>query len=280
MADPIVLTSIGVVRGGRTRIFEDHWGGVVSRLVLDPSVVDPSATGGLSDFSHIEVVFHFHRETRVPRDATHPRGNPAWPQVGVLAGHSPVRPNHFGVSACALLEVAGLRVHRARARWVPAPKRAWRPAPRRLALGLAVVFLAAAAASGAVALSAEHHLGTARLSDHAIAEVLNAPDAVLLTSRVTAGGTATVVMSRRDRALVFTTAGLPALSAGRYYQLWLMGPAGDRPAGVLPAPDRGMTSLVIATGVTAGDWVGLTVEPAPPARHRTSKPILMLSLAA
>jgi len=175
---------------------------------------------------------------------------------------------------------AFLRVHRARARWVPASKRAWRPAPRRLALGLAVVFLAAAAASGAVALSAEHHLSTARLSDHAIAEVLNAPDAVLLTSRVTAGGTATVVMSRRDRALVFTTAGLPALSAGRYYQLWLMGPAGDRPAGVLPAPDRGMTSLVIATGVTAGDWVGLTVEPAPPARHRTSKPILMLSLAA
>ena len=62
MADPIVLTPIGVVRGGRTRIFEDHWGGVVSRLVLDPAVVDPSATGGLSDFSHIEVVFHFHRE--------------------------------------------------------------------------------------------------------------------------------------------------------------------------------------------------------------------------
>ena len=110
MADPIVLTSIGVVRGGRTRIFEDHWGGVVSRLVLDPAVVDPSATGGLSDFSHIEVVFHFHRETRVPRDATHPRGNPAWPQVGVLAGHSPVRPNHLGVSACALLEVAGLEL--------------------------------------------------------------------------------------------------------------------------------------------------------------------------
>ena len=110
MTDRIVLTPIGVVRGGRTRLFEDHWGPVVSRLVLDPSVVDPAATDGLSEFSHIEVVFHFHQETRVRRGAAHPRGNPAWPPVGVLAGHSPVRPNHLGVSVCALLEVSGLEL--------------------------------------------------------------------------------------------------------------------------------------------------------------------------
>src|SRR5437763_14253705 len=107
MTDRIVLTPIGVVRGGRTRIFEDRWGPVVSRLVLDPSVVHLAATDGLSEFSHIEVVFHFHQETTVRR-AAHPRGNPAWPQVGVLAGHSPVRPNHLGVSVCALLEASGL----------------------------------------------------------------------------------------------------------------------------------------------------------------------------
>ncbi len=107
MTDRIVLTPIGAVRGGRTRIFEDRWGPVVSRLVLDPSVVDPAATDRLSEFSHIEVVFHFHQETRVRRGAAHPRGNPAWPPVGVLAGHSPVRPNHLGVSVCALLEVSG-----------------------------------------------------------------------------------------------------------------------------------------------------------------------------
>ena len=101
MTDRIVLTPIGVVRGGRTRIFEDHWGPVVSRLVLDHTVVDPAATDGLNEFSHIEVVFHFHQETRVRRGAAHPRGNPAWPPVGVLAGHSPVRPNHLGVSVCA-----------------------------------------------------------------------------------------------------------------------------------------------------------------------------------
>ena len=101
---------IGVVRGGRSQIFEDHWGAVVSRLVLEPAVLDRAATDGLSEFSHIEVVFQFHRATRVRRGAAHPRGNPAWPQVGVLAGHSPVRPNHLSVSVCVLLEVAGLEL--------------------------------------------------------------------------------------------------------------------------------------------------------------------------
>ena len=183
--------------------------------------------------------------------------------------------------------------HRAGA-WVAAgPARAPgpRPAPaaaggprhavsRRAALGAAAVFLAAAAASGAVAVSAEHHLGADQARVHAIAEVLNAPDAVMVTARVTGGGTATVVTSRRDRALVFTAAGLPALPAGSCYQLWLMGPTGDRPAVVLPAPDHGMTGPVIATGVKADDWVGLTIRPAGQmSGHLAAQPILMLNVA-
>ena len=155
-----------------------------------------------------------------------------------------------------------------------------RPVGRRIALGLAALSVAAGAAAGAVALTAENHLGAARLSDHAITEVLNAPDAILLTSRVKGGGTATVVMSRRDRSLVFTTAGLPALPAGRCYQLWLMGPTGDRPVGVLPAPVQGMTSPVLATGLAEGDWVGLTIEPSGHSGHTASGPILMLGLTA
>jgi tRNA-Thr(GGU) m(6)t(6)A37 methyltransferase TsaA len=108
--EPVVLRPIGVVRGGRAEIFEDHWGPVGSRLILDPAVLDPDATLGLGDFSHLEVVFHFHRENRVRRGASFPRGNPAWPRVGVLAGRSPVRPNHLGVSCCELLGVAGLEL--------------------------------------------------------------------------------------------------------------------------------------------------------------------------
>jgi len=160
----------------------------------------------------------------------------------------------------------------------PGPGRLRRAAPRWVAAGLAAAVLVGAAAVGLAA--ADHHLSSVRQGDHAIAVVLNAPDAVLLTARVTAGGKATVVMSRRDRALVFTTDGLPPLRADHCYQLWLMGPAGDRPAGVLPAPDHGMTSPVIATGLAAGDWVALTVEPVGRSPGSATAPILMLNLTA
>jgi tRNA (adenine37-N6)-methyltransferase len=110
MSEPVVLTPIGLVRGGRTDIREDQWGDEVAHLILDPAMLDPDATAGLDEFSHLEVVFWFHRESRVRRGAAHPRGNPDRPVVGVLAGHSPVRPNHLGVSRCELLAVHGLEL--------------------------------------------------------------------------------------------------------------------------------------------------------------------------
>jgi anti-sigma-K factor RskA len=165
----------------------------------------------------------------------------------------------------------------ARARRNPLPRWGW-PAPRTLAPVLAAVFLAAAVVSGVVAVTAEHRLGAAQRSAQEITAVLTAPDAVMLTSRVTGGGTATVVMSHRERSLVFTTDGLPRLPAGRSYQLWLMGPRGDRSVGMLSLAGARMTGPVIATGLAAGDRVGLTVEPAGGMPHPTSRPILMLSL--
>ncbi len=178
----------------------------------------------------------------------------------------------------------------------PAPRwRPWRPReprtgtrrlpanprqilPAGLALALAAALLAVAAASGVIALTAGHRLGTAELRDHQIAQVLTAPDAVMLTARAKPRGTATIVMSHRYRSLVITTAGLPSLPAGHRYQLWLMGPSGDRSAGLLPAPQDGMTSPVIATGLATGDCIGLTVAPEGGSPHPASTPLLMLNL--
>lgn len=148
----------------------------------------------------------------------------------------------------------------------------------RLALAPAAVLLAVAAACGVIALTTAHRLGTAELRDHQIAQVLTAPDALMLTARAKPRGTATVVMSHRYRSLVLTTAALPPLPVGRRYQLWLMGPSGDRSAGLLPAPHGGMTGPVIATGLATGDWIGLTVAPEGGSPHPESPPVLMLNL--
>ena len=110
MGDPITVYPIGVVSGGGGQIFGDHRGTVVSRLVPGPAGVDPDAALGLGGFSRIEVVFHFRKRARARRGAARPRGNPAWPRAGVLAGHSPVRPSHLGVSRCARLDVTGLEL--------------------------------------------------------------------------------------------------------------------------------------------------------------------------
>jgi tRNA (Thr-GGU) A37 N-methylase len=83
---------------------------VISRLVLDPAVVDPDAILGLGEFSHIEVIFYFHKQTRTRRGAAHPRGKP-----GLAAGWRgsrplPGRPDHLGMSRCARLDVTGLKL--------------------------------------------------------------------------------------------------------------------------------------------------------------------------
>jgi anti-sigma factor RsiW len=160
-------------------------------------------------------------------------------------------------------------------------RRTWsglRLVPLRLAIGMAVVFLAASVALGLVARHAERQAGAAGQRSQQIATVLTAPDAVMLTARVRTGGTATVVMSHQDAALVFTTAGLQRLPSSRCYQLWLMGPAGDRSAGMLPAARGGMTGPVVVSGLRSGDHVGLTIEPGGGTTRPTSAPILMVTL--
>jgi len=155
------------------------------------------------------------------------------------------------------------------------PGRAWLP---RLALAAAVTAAAVGGFLGVAAHTAAHRLGEQQLRVHAIAAVLTAPDVTMLSARVTTGGTATIVMSLRRRELVFAAAGLRALPSFECYELWLMGPGGDRPAGLVPGPRQGMTGPVIAVGLTAGDRLGLTIEPTGGTPHPSSTMILTVAL--
>jgi len=109
----ITMRPIGFVRGGRAEPIDDQWDTVEARIELDPSQFGADATAGLSDFSHIEVVYHFDRvpDDEIQTGSRHPRGRKDWPKIGILAQRGKGRPNRIGVTACKLLRVDGLTLH-------------------------------------------------------------------------------------------------------------------------------------------------------------------------
>jgi hypothetical protein len=154
----------------------------------------------------------------------------------------------------------------------------WLPWLPWLSGAVAAAVIVIAVIFGVAAVHTRAELSHARAQNQQIAGVLTAPDARLLTSRTTAGGSAVVVLAASRHELVVTTAGLPALPSGKVYQLWLIGPVKIVSAGLLPAAEGGKTPPVLASGIVAGDKLGLTVEPAPGTAQPTTTPILALPL--
>jgi tRNA-Thr(GGU) m(6)t(6)A37 methyltransferase TsaA len=99
---------IGFVSSPRTDTIDDDWGGIDATISLTPPL-GPSALRGLGDFSHLEVIYLFHRvdPTSVHTGSRVPRGNRAWPEVGILAQRAKFRPNRLGLATCELLDIDG-----------------------------------------------------------------------------------------------------------------------------------------------------------------------------
>jgi len=151
------------------------------------------------------------------------------------------------------------------------PVRRWGMAA---ACGAAVIALA----FGGLAYHDQQQLSQEQSRARAVAAVLNAPDAVMMTARASSRGSATVVMSHRERSLVFTAARLPPLPSAQRYELWLVGGGQATPAGMLPAPRSGVTAPVIVSGLRSGDMVAVTVEPATGAVTPSSHMIVKVAL--
>ena len=107
------LRPVATVLGGRTEIYEDNWADVAAIIKLDADQFEPDALTGVSEYSHLEVVFYFDQldPARIQTGLRHPRNNPGWPLVGVFAHRGPYRPNRLGISRCRLDRVDGLELH-------------------------------------------------------------------------------------------------------------------------------------------------------------------------
>jgi tRNA-Thr(GGU) m(6)t(6)A37 methyltransferase TsaA len=98
---------IGSVKSARAEPIDDGWDAIETMIVLDLAELEPDAALGLSDFSHIEVIYLFDRvdPAKICRGARRPRGRAEWPRTGILAQRAKDRPNRIGVTICRLLRV-------------------------------------------------------------------------------------------------------------------------------------------------------------------------------
>lgn len=108
----ITLKPIGYVHSTRDEIKDDYWGGVISTIHLDREQFDEDVTQGLEEFSHVEVVYYFHKvnSSKIETGARHPRNNTSWPKVGIFSQRAKGRPNQIALSCCKILLVEGLTI--------------------------------------------------------------------------------------------------------------------------------------------------------------------------
>ena len=160
----------------------------------------------------------------------------------------------------------------------PRRTRSWVPWVPWLSGVVATASIVVAVLFGFAQAHTQQELNQAQAENQAISLLLSSPQVTLLSHSTTKGGVATVVLAAARHQLVVVTNGLPALPAGKVYQLWLIGKTKIVSAGLLPPATSGRTPPVLASGVVKGDTLGLTVEPAPGSAQPTTTPILALPL--
>jgi tRNA-Thr(GGU) m(6)t(6)A37 methyltransferase TsaA len=103
-SEPIQMTPIGLVKTSashesvKTR---QH----TSKIILRTDLTD--ALEGLTDFSHIFVIFWLHGVSAVQRKTlkVHPRGRQKLPLLGAFATRTPLRPNPIGLTIAELIHI-------------------------------------------------------------------------------------------------------------------------------------------------------------------------------
>ncbi|MGD8285238.1 MAG: tRNA (N6-threonylcarbamoyladenosine(37)-N6)-methyltransferase TrmO [Desulfobacterales bacterium] len=96
MSQSFYLNPVGIVRKSDGKIWIDIYNEYMPALL------------GLEGFSHINVMYWFHRNDTAKKRKTlrvHPRGDQNNPLTGVFATHSPLRPNLIALTLCKIIAI-------------------------------------------------------------------------------------------------------------------------------------------------------------------------------
>ena len=101
----IEFNSIGNISSSVKEQTDLNWGKVESKIVIEPELSE--GLTGLSDFSHIIVVYYlneakFIKEKHLIR---RPQGREDMPMVGILSQRAKDRPNQIGITSVELVSV-------------------------------------------------------------------------------------------------------------------------------------------------------------------------------
>ena len=106
----IHLTPIAIVKNSRKEPEDNHWGEIISEIILDPTI--PSdAFKNITEFSHLEIIYYFNKSASQKVEYTRrPRGNPDFPEMGIFAQRNKDRPNQIGLCTVELIEQKGRKL--------------------------------------------------------------------------------------------------------------------------------------------------------------------------
>lgn len=98
----ITLTAIGTVQNKAERQKDTGWGATLSHIVIDP--VYEQGLCGLSDFSHIVVVYYLDKASfdAAKHLVRRPQGRADMPKIGIFSQRAKDRPNPIGITAVKL----------------------------------------------------------------------------------------------------------------------------------------------------------------------------------
>ena len=109
-----------------------------------------------------------------------------------------------------------------------------------------------------------------------LAEINAAPDSQRASTQTAGGQDATLVWSGELGLSAIIVDELPALGDDQDYQLWYIGAAGPVSAGTFDSDGSGTAWRVLEGTMSAGDTVGVTVEPAGGSEQPTTDPIVAI----
>ncbi|MBI5162055.1 MAG: anti-sigma factor [Micrococcales bacterium] len=159
---------------------------------------------------------------------------------------------------------------------VSAPGRIYRFSTRSVAMLAAAAAVLAAVVVGGIAI---RPTVAPDERSQAISQLRDAPDVRTARSSVDGGGTAEVMWSTGQRRAAITVSDLKSLSAAQVYELWFIDAAGNPTRAGTFTMDGSSKTMLLSGKMTAGDSIGVTVEPKGGSDAPTTTPIVVVETA-